>query len=65
MEPMSSTNVRHQIHALACTEVVVQHGDGSWECAGGRCEVDLRVHRFVVACTEVECHECEGAAAAA
>jgi hypothetical protein len=40
---------------LHCHEVVVQHLDGSFECAGGRCTVDVRVHRFVVRCAEVDC----------
>lgn len=43
---------------LHCHEVVLQHLDGTFECAGGACEVDVRVHRFVVACAEVDCAEC-------
>lgn len=42
-----------------CHEVVVQHTDGAMECAGGRCRVDVRAHRFVVSCTDVGCAACE------
>jgi hypothetical protein len=51
--------------SLECLEVVVQHDDGSFECAGGECAVDLKVHRFVVDCAEVECPDCEAAVLAA
>jgi hypothetical protein len=65
MECMARTRITLIDETSTCHEVVVQHGDGSFECAGGTCEVDLRVHRFVVACTEVDCPECDGVPLAA
>jgi hypothetical protein len=50
---------------LECHEVAAQHADGSLECAGGECAVDVRVHRFVIDCAEVDCPECEGVRLAA
>jgi hypothetical protein len=42
-----------------CHEIVVQHVDGRLECAAEHCRIDVRVHRFVVTCTEVDCPECD------
>lgn len=42
-----------------CHEVVVQHVDGHLECAAEHCCVDVRVHRFVVACADLDCTDCD------
>ncbi|OWY59505.1 hypothetical protein B7486_74210, partial [cyanobacterium TDX16] len=62
---MRSTHITLLDASLDCHEVVVQHTDGSFECAGGECTVDLKVHRFVVDCRDVDCADCETAAVAA
>ena len=50
--------VASEQRTLHCQEVVLQHADGTFECAGGGCRVDVRVHRFVVTCAEVDCADC-------
>jgi hypothetical protein len=65
MEPMASNDISLIEQTWTCHEVVVQHADASFECAGGECELDVRVHRFVVACAEVDCPDCRGVLLAA
>jgi hypothetical protein len=62
---MARTQITTVQLQLECHEVAAQHADGSLECAGGECEVDVRVHRFVIDCAEVDCPECGGARLAA
>jgi hypothetical protein len=57
---MRRTHITLIEETIDCHEVVVQHGDGSLECAGGECTVDLKVHRFVVDCADVDCPDCDG-----